>query len=218
MKEPIKVKYRKLKNTILNRRINSIFKKFKLSVESYTQTLKIEENIKKIVEKNSKTFSNKEAWGDYFAAIHSYYRRNYGHIINQAAWVLKLYLESENSPPIKPKYQFLFRSFVHTHITGLTNNAIDRIVPILEAYGMDTSDTGIKLDIQVEVFKIMYDQYSVIDTSFTNVFNNYNVTVRPFKDSVRSYWAIIISIIAIVVTIWINFRNEIWNFFSKLFN
>lgn len=77
---------------------------------------------------------------------------------------------------------------------------------------MPIGPSGPKLDIQMDIFKILYEQDNNINNVFTPLFSYYNVTIHPFKDSIRSTIAIILSVLGFILTILINFRNEIWNF------
>lgn len=198
---------------ILNRKINNIYKEFKTSVNKFTETLDIDNHIERIVLDNIQNLSNPKAYGDYFYPINGYYSRTFNIIIVQAGWHLRLELESRNCPPVKPKYQFIFRAYLHTHLNGLIIKAIELVEPMMKRFGMQTDPKGDMLDIKMDIIKLLYAQDEIINSTFTNLFNNYNISIRPFKDSIKSTIAVILSILAIILTIIINFRNELWNFF-----
>lgn len=197
---------------IFNRKIKKIFRKFKTDTERFIASLKIDDKVESLISESEKTNSRPECIGDYFVPIYGYYRRTFNLIIQQAAWHLKQELEADNAPPIKPRYQFIFRTYLHNQITGLINQAINKIEPAMIRFKMPIDPTGPKLDIQMDIFKILYEQDNNINNVFTPLFSYYNVSIRPFKDSIRSTIAIILSVLGFILTILINFRNEIWNF------
>lgn len=198
---------------ILNRKINKIFNKFKTDIGEFIETLKIDYKVESLVSEAARTHTRPECTGDYFIPIFGYYSGTFRTIIQQAGWHLRQQLEAENAPPVKPRYQFIFRTYLHNQITGLINGAIDKIEPAMIRFKMPIDPTGPKLDIQMDIFKILYEQDNNINDVFTPLFNYYNITIRPFKDNIRSTIAIVLSLLGFVLTILINFRNEIWNYF-----
>ncbi|MBZ0203943.1 MAG: hypothetical protein K8I03_13070 [Ignavibacteria bacterium] len=205
-----------LRDKIKNRKVYSIFNKFKVDLNTFTKSLKLDDNFKMTVyNAMEESGGNTEVWSQHFYPGIGFFRGSLDSIVNQASWRLKQDLEFRNSPPISPKYQLMFRAHLISHLTGLLNKAVNSVGPLMREIELDREALNHELDVQEDFYNILYTNINQVDTVFTKVFNDYNKNIRPFRDSTKTTMAISISIIALILTILINFRNEIWNYIFK---
>ena len=201
---------------IYNFRLNKIYKKFKKDIENHIKSLNIDEKVERIILQRLKETTDTKRYIDIYTFLYPYYRSTISGIINHSVYLLRIELESKNYPPLKPNHQLLLRSLVNNNITGIFNKALEVIIPTIKRF----NDIGCEPQDELAVFgvliNILFEMDNEIIKQFSELFQNYNSVIQPFRDSRRSTIAILISILGFLLTIIINYRNELWNmFFSK---